>query len=100
MLGSSWTSPPQNHSTTSLTIDLHDPHPIPARVASITALVLRLPAATQAPIALLVTPLQLHTCASAGNSSSVILALGVPKSNNSDKRSSGSGESLSKACIR
>ena len=45
---------------------------MPARVASITAGALRLPAATQAPIAALVTPLQLHTCISAGISSSVI----------------------------
>ena len=40
---------------------LHDPHPIPARVASITALALRLPEFTQATIAPLLTPLQLQT---------------------------------------
>jgi hypothetical protein len=51
---------------------------------------LRLPAATQAPIAPLVTPLQLHTCISAGISSSVIFCEGVPRSNSNESRSLGS----------
>ena len=62
---------------------------MPARVAFITALAVRLPPATQAPIAPLVTPLQLHTCVSAGISSSVTFCGGAPRSNNSESRSSG-----------
>ncbi len=73
---------------------------MPARVAAITPLALRLPAVTQAPIAPLVTPLQLQTWVSAGISSSVTFSPGVPRSNSRDSRSSGSGESRSKACIR
>ena len=73
---------------------------MPARVADITAFGVRAPPATQAPIAALVTPLQLQTCASAGISSSVTFCAGVPRSNSSDRRSSGNGESRSKACIK
>jgi hypothetical protein len=47
-----------------------------------------------------VTPLQLQTCISAGISSSVIFWLGVPRSNSSESRSSGSGASRSKHCIK
>ncbi len=67
---------------------------MPARVAAITALPLRLPSATQAPIAPLVTPLQLQICVSGGISSSVTFCDGVPRSNSRPSRSSGSGESL------
>src|ERR1700712_3112767 len=52
--GSSSTSPPANQATRSETNPLHDPQPLPARVAFITAGKLRLPPATQLPIAALV----------------------------------------------
>src|ERR1700730_9213817 len=64
----------QNHRTTPATKVLQEPQPLPARVASVTTLVVRLSAATQAPSAALVTPLQLQTCMSAGISSIVICA--------------------------
>ena len=73
---------------------------MPARVASITALVVLRPDFTQAPIASLVTPLQLQTCWSAGISSSVTFCDGVPRSNSNPRRSSGKGLSRSNACIR
>ena len=73
---------------------------MPARVASITPVALRTPPATQDAIAALVTPLQLHTCISGGISSIVTFWLGVPRSNSSESRSSGSGASRSKHCIR
>jgi hypothetical protein len=66
---------------------------VPARVACMTALLVRLPAATQAPSAALVTPLQLQTCMSAGISSIVIFWFGEPRSNRRDRRSSGNGAS-------
>ena len=65
------TSPPRSHRTGSRTKLLPEPQPLPARVVSMTALVLRLPELTQAAIAALVTPLQLQTCMPAGISSIV-----------------------------
>ena len=73
---------------------------MPARVAFITAAAVRAPPATQAPMAALLTPLQLQTCASAGISSSVTFCGGAPRSNNRLSRSSGNGLSRSKACMR
>jgi len=82
--------------TISATIALQEPQPMPARVTSITALAFRFPAFTQATSVPLLTPLQLQTCVSARISSSVTFWLGVPRSNSSDNRSSGSGLSRSK----
>jgi hypothetical protein len=79
---------------------LQEPQPLPARVAFMTPGALRTPPATQAAMVDLVTPLQLHTCISAGIWSMVIFWLGAPRSNNSDSRSAGSGVSRSKHCMR
>ena len=93
-------APPANQATTSPTSDLQEPQPLPARVAFITAVTVLQPPATAWPMAALVTPLQLQTWLSAGISSSVTAWGGAPRSNISDSRSSGSGLSRSKACIR
>ena len=97
---SSSTSPPQAHSITSDTMLLHDPQPMPARVASITAFGERLPFFTHATRAPLLTPLQLQTCVSGGISSMDICFEGAPISNKSANRSSGKGVLRSKACVR
>jgi len=93
-------APPQYQPTSSETKPLQAPQPAPARVAIITDLRVRCPAATDAPIIALETPLQLQTWASAGISSNVTFLLGPPRSNSNDKRSSGSAVLRSNACIK
>jgi hypothetical protein len=73
---------------------------MPARVASITPLVLRFPRLTQAEIAPFVTPLQLHTCMSTGIASMLTLPDGAPMSKRSEMRSSGTGVLRSYACVK
>ena len=73
---------------------------MPARVADITPSTEVWPSATQRAIAPLLTPLQLHTCASSANSAAPVAASGVPRSNISETRSGGSGSPRSKACIK
>ncbi|SKX83653.1 Uncharacterised protein [Mycobacteroides abscessus subsp. abscessus] len=98
--GSSVTASPAAHSTTCATNPLHEPQPFPARVAAITPATEVVPPATQPTIVALSTPLQLHTWASSESSSTPVAASGVPMSNISEMRSSGSSVPWSKACIR
>src|SRR6185369_9404837 len=62
--GSSSRSPSAAHSTISFTSVLHDPQPLPARVAAMTPGTVFTPSRTQAAILPLLTPLQLQTWAS------------------------------------
>ena len=73
---------------------------MPARVFAHTSPTLVHPDATQATMSPLVTPLQLHTCTSSASSAAPVSALGVPRSNSIEMRSSGSGTLSSKACVR
>ncbi len=98
--GSSVTAPPAAHSTTWQTSSLQDPQPLPALVLAITPVTEVSPPRTQATSAPLDTPLQLHTWASSASSATPTPTSGVPMSNISDTRSSGSGSPLSKACVR
>ena len=98
--GSSSSTPPAAHSTTSMTCALQEPQPLPARVAAMTPRSVRSPRATHARIAPLVTPLQLQICASSGSSATLTSVGGPPRSNSSDTRSSGSTVPRSKACMR
>jgi hypothetical protein len=83
-----------------LTSDLHDPQPLPARVASMTPPTLLQPPATTSQIAALETPLQLHTCESAGISATPTSSAPSERSTSSRIRSSGSGAPRSKAWVR
>src|SRR6476659_6783723 len=88
--GSSVTAPSAAHSTTCPTSSLHDPQPLPALVFAITPVTDVVPSRTHATSAPLLTPLQLHTCASSASSATPTATSGVPRSNMSDTRSSGS----------
>ena len=80
---------------------MHDPHPVPAFVASHTAFRLRQPPSTAAMIFPFDTPLQLHTCASSGMSSTS--TAGPPSAasgNSSSARFCGSTSPRSNACSR
>src|SRR6266851_2998714 len=61
--GSSTGASPAQLSRSALTSFLHEPQPVPARVASQSALSVRLPPRTEARSSPLETPLQLQTCA-------------------------------------
>src|SRR6267378_3776185 len=64
--GSSAGASPTQLSRSALTSFLHEPQPVPARVASQSAFKERLSPRAEARIAPLETPLQLQTCASSG----------------------------------
>src|SRR4051812_44644353 len=98
--GSTSISSPAAHSTIWLTRLLHEPQPLPARVAFITPGTVFVPERTQDTSAPLLTPLQLQTCASSASSDTPTSAAGDPRSNISPIRSAGSGRPRSNAWIR
>ena len=79
---------------------LQEPQPLPARVLSMTPATVLVPLSTQATRAPLETPLQLQTWASSASSAMPTSSAGVPRLNSISRRSSGSGNPRSNACMR
>jgi hypothetical protein len=81
-----------------LTWTLHEPQPVPARVASQTALSVRQPPRSAPTMAPFETPLQLQIWASSGRSAAESGACDSPTGKSSDARESGSGVLRSNSC--
>ena len=73
---------------------------MPARVAAITPVTLRVPPCTHATRSPLDTPLQLQTCTESSISAAPCSSLGPASENSSSTRSSGSGSPRSKLWVR
>src|SRR5262245_32800729 len=89
-------TPPATASISPFTSFLHDPHPVPARVALPTAWTVHFPVLIAAMIVPLQTPLQSHTCFASGmsaqeNSAPAVVVVGAKKSSS---RRSGAGFSV------
>ena len=98
--GSSVTAPPAAHSTIWPTNSLHEPQPLPALVFAITPATDVSPSCTQATSARLVHAVAVAHLSVVGQFGDPDRHVGVPMSNISDTRSSGSGSPLSNACVR